>query len=230
VTEAGLSGTYVIGESLELHGEVASRRDRRLPLALPRDFRFEQPVEFTTPLPVWSTSPKAQLVQLLVGGQYTFDDRTPIEGWNVVLEYFYQNEGWTDSQWDSYFGQLRRLKELIALSAAGGPFQPQLQPVAGGFGAANFELLRARPAFWGRHYGFLRISRVDLFFDGFEVAAYGIPSLQDFSVLAGANVAYESQSGLQFRLDFRLFGGSSDSEFGRLPNRALTQVELGYSF
>ena len=231
LTEFGASSTYVIGTSLELHAEASFRRDHRLPLATARDFRIERPITTTVSLPVWTAGPEANLVEALVGGQYTFGDRTFLEGWNVIVEYDYQNEGWTDTQWDSFLDQVSRLQRLISLAATGGnPIQSQTQLIVGEFGRRTAELLSARPAFWGRHYGFLRLSRNDFLVNGLEVAAYGVPSLQDFSFVAGANLAYEPQGGFQLRFEARYLGGPGQSEFGRAPNRAIVQVEVGYGF
>ena len=231
LTEVGGSSTYVVGSSLELHAEASFKRDHRLPVATAREFRFGGPVPIVTPQPVWSAGPKADLVEALVGGQYTFSNRTFLEGWNVIVEYDYQNEGWTSAQWDSFFDQVARLQRSGAPSAIGAnPLQSQIQAIAVNFGRRTGELLRARPAFSGRHYGFVRLSRTEFLVNGLEVAAYAVPSLQDFSFVAGANLAYESQKGFQLRLDTRYLGGPGRSEFGRSPTRALVQVEIGYGF
>jgi len=230
VTEVGGASTYVLGTSLELHAEASFRRDQRLPLATARDFRFASPVA-TMPLPVWSAGPKADLVEALVGAQYTFGDRTFLEGWNVILEYDYQNEGWTEAQWDSFFEQVSRLQRLSAPAAmGGGPFQSQIQRLVGEFGRRTADFLSVRPAFWGRHYGFLRLSRPGVLVDSLEVAAYAVPSLQDFSFVAGGNLAYEPPGGFQLRFDVRFLGGPGQSEFGRSPDRAIVQLEVGYGF
>jgi hypothetical protein len=231
VTEFGGSSTYVVGSSLELHAEASFKRDRRLPVATARDFQFGGPVGATVPLPVWSAGPKADLVEALVGGQYTFSDRTFLEGWNLIVEYDYQNEGWTDAQWDSFFDQISRLQRFSRPAVTGPvPAQSQIQSIVGEFGRRTGEFLGARPAFWGRHYGFVRLSRTEFLTNGLEVAAYGVPSFQDFSFVAGANLAYEHRGGFQFRADVRFLGGPGTSEFGRSPNRALVQFEIGYGF
>jgi hypothetical protein len=230
VTEIGASSTYVIGSSLELHAEASFRRDQRLPHAATREFRLETPNGTVVPLPVWSAGAKGSLVEALVGGQYTFGDRTFLEGWNVILEYEYQNEGWTNGQWDSFFDQVSRLQRFTAPTGVAAPIQSQIQPVVGEFGRRTGDLLAARPAFWGRHYGFLRVSRTDFLITGLEVAAYTVPSLQDSSFVAGGNLAYEPQGGFQLRLDARVLGGPGKSEFGRSPDRTLVQFEVGYGF
>lgn len=148
----------------------------------------------------------------------------------MVLEYEYQNAGWNGAQWDSFFEQLSRLRRLSASAGLPGPLQSRIAPVAADFARRTAEFVRERPAFWGRHYGFLRVSRTAFLIDGLEVAMYGIPALQDGSFVAGANLAYEPQGGFQLRLDMRYLGGPGRSEFGRLPTRTLMQVEVGYGF
>lgn len=229
VNEYGASSTYVVGTALELHAEASFRRDQRLPSAASRVFQFTGlPVAAT--LPIWSAGADAQLVETLVGGQYTFGDRTFLNGWNVIFEYDYQNEGWTKAQWNTFFDQVGRLQRASAGAASGAPLPLPARQVASDFGSRTTDLFRDRPAFWGRRYGFLRVSRTDLRIDGLEVAVWTIPSLQDFSFVAGANVGYEPQSGFQLRLDMRYFGGPGRSEFGRSPYRTLAQVEIGFRF
>ena len=230
VNEYGVSSTYVVGTALELHAETSFRRDQRLPSAASRVFQFSAPLPVAATLPIWSAGADAQLVETLVGGQYTFDDRTFLDGWNVIFEYDYQNEGWTKAQWNTFFDQVGRLQGASAGAASDAPQPLSVQQLAADFGRRTNDLIRDRPAFWGRHYGFVRVSRTDLRVDGLEVAFWTIPSLQDFSFVAGANVGYEPQSGFQLRFDMRYFGGPRRSEFGRLPYRTLAQVEIGYRF
>jgi hypothetical protein len=230
LTEFGASSTYVIGSSLELHAEGSFRRDQQLPRAAVRNVRFTTPFEMAVPLPVWTAGPKANLVEILAGAQYTFGDRTILDGWNVILEYDYQSEGWTRSQWNRFFDQVSRLQRINELAAGSNPFKSQIERVAGAFASQTAELFRARPAFWGRHLGFVRVSHIDFLVDALEVAAYTIPSLQDGSFVAGANLVYEPRGGFQLRVDARYLGGPGRSEFGRSPNRLLMQVEVGYGF
>jgi hypothetical protein len=230
VNEYGASSTYVVGTALELHAEASFRRDQRLPSVDSHVFQFTGPLPVAAALPIWSAGADAQLVETLVGGQYTFGDRTFLNGWNVIFEYDYQSEGWTKAQWNTFFDQVGRLQRLSAAAASGAPLPLPAQQLASDFGKRTADLFRDRPAFWGRHYGFLRVSRTDLGVDGLEVAVWTIPSLQDFSFVAGANVGYEPQSGFQLRLDMRYFGGPGRSEFGRSPYRTLAQVEIGYRF
>jgi hypothetical protein len=217
-----------VGTALELHAEASFRRDQRLPLAASRELQLATPPPGRAVLPVWSAGDDAQLVETLVGGQYTFGDRTFLNGWNVIFEYDYQNEGWTGAQWDTFFDQVTRLQGAIAAGA--GPLPLPVRQIAADFGRRTADLFHDRPAFWGRHYGFVRVSHTDLRVDGLEVAVWGIPSLQDFSFVGGANVGYEPQSGFQLRLDVRYFGGPGRSEFGRSPYRTVAQVEIGYRF
>jgi hypothetical protein len=229
VSELGASGTYVVGDALELHAEVAWRRDQRFPEALSESFTFTEPFTAMIPLPVWRSGEKGDLVRLLVGGQYTFDDRTFLEGWNVILEYYFQNEGLSGSQWDAYFEQLERLQELAEMMrAGGGPFQAQIQPIVGTFGAANLGLLNRSPAFWGRHYGFLRFAKNDLLVNGLEFSVFAVTSLQDLSVSTGAGVSFSFWDSFQVRTNVQLFSGGQRTEFGRLPYRVLGQLELFY--
>jgi hypothetical protein len=229
VNEYGVSSTYVVGTALELHAESSFRRDQRLPSAASRVFRFTSlPVAVT--LPTWSAGADAQLVETLVGGQYTFGDRTFLDGWNVIFEYDYQNEGWTKAQWNTFFDQVGLLQRARASAASGAPLPLPARQLASDFGSRTTDLFRDRPAFWGRRYGFVRVSKTNLRVDGLEVAVWTIPSLQDFSFVAGANVGYEPQSGFQLRVDMRYFGGPGRSEFGRSPYRTLAQVEIGYRF
>jgi hypothetical protein len=230
VNEYGVSSTYVVGTALELHAETSFRRDQRLPSVDSHVFQFTAPLPVAAALPIWSAGADAQLVETLVGGQYTFGDRTFLDGWNVIFEYDYQSEGWTKAQWNTFFDQVGRLQRLSAAATSGAPLPLPAHQLASDFGKRTADLFRDRPAFWGRHYGFLRVSRTDLGVDGLEVAVWTIPSLQDFSFVAGANVGYAPQSGFQLRLDMRYFGGPGRSEFGRSPYRTLAQVEIGYRF
>jgi hypothetical protein len=211
VNEYGVSSTYVVGTALELHAETSFRRDQRPPSVDSHVFQFTAPLPVAATLPIWSAGADAQLVETLVGGQYTFGDRTFLDGWNVIFEYDYQSEGWTKAQWNTFFDQVGRLQRLSAAATSGAPLPLPAHQLASDFGKRTADLFRDRPAFWGRHYGFLRVSRTDLGVDGLEVAVWTIPSLQDFSFVAGANVGYAPQSGFQLRLDMRYFGGPGRS-------------------
>jgi hypothetical protein len=229
VTQVGTSGTYVVGDALELHAEVAYRRDQRFPEAVSETFSFTEPFAADVPLPVWRGGQERHLVRLLVGGQYTFDDRTFLDGWNVILEYYFQNEGLSGSQWDEYFAQLERLRELAELAAGGGgPFQSQIQPIAVTFGTTNLGLLNRSPAFWGRHYGFLRFAKNDLLVDGLEFSVFAVSSLQDRSLTAGTGVSFNFWDSFQLKTNVQVFTGGQQTEFGRLPYRLLGQLELYY--
>jgi hypothetical protein len=229
VVQVGGSVTYVIGEGLELHAEGSYRHDQRLPvanlapLARPADAPPPAAPEF-----IWQPGGQAHLIQALGGGQYTFGGDSALRGLNVIAEYYYQNEGWTSADWNSYFTGFDIIKSV---TSGQGPPPGSLDAGAKlvEFATTNAALMRYRPVYWGRHYGFLRLAKDDVPFPGVELSIFTVAAFPDWSLATGT-AAVVNVHNLQVRLSARSYSGGAKTEFGRLPDRYLLQVDVYYVF
>lgn len=122
--EAGANGSYVIGENLELHGEILAHRGSSVlyhPSILtdtPQQSYMSYPC-----VPLYDRSRRI-FARILVGGQYTFEN-----GVNIVLEVYHNGEGLSRKEWKRWMnfvtfhndvqqGRVQAPAELAALSRA----------------------------------------------------------------------------------------------------------------
>ena len=120
--QAGANCSYVIGEGLELHGEVLAQQGSSMVYhPILQSDNSQQTFTSYPYVPLYDHSGRV-FARTLVGGQYTFDN-----GINVVLEYSHNGEGLSRKEWQRWMnfvtfqndvqqGRLPAPKELVSLS------------------------------------------------------------------------------------------------------------------
>jgi hypothetical protein len=209
--KGGLSAAHVLGEALEIHGEVTFQHGHpdQVPSLLTVGGGASGPVR----VPVWEERWAAGLtVVALLGAQYTFPG-----GINVIAEYFLNGAGWSPARWASVF-------------AAAGLAGAELRTGAGTAGGVDFPrifLLRAngiiQPGEQGRHYLFTRVA-------GARLAAFTVLNLEDGSGVVSAEVRWPLGRRVDGRLGVDVLHGAPRSEFGSLPVSHIVRAGLQIVF
>ena len=201
--EAGLNWSYVIGSSLELHGEVLAKKGSST--------LYHPAVEIDDLQRIYSSDPSSPLEQnspriftkWLLGGQYTFEN-----GANVTLEYYHNSDGLNKSEWNRWMKFVKFHNDIQRGLIAEPPALVEL---------SRYNLLWALQTLSSRgtmsEYIFGR--------------AYYATGNWSFELLALLNVLDASAAtvpsvSLRISENFSLYGrwtsflGASDSEFGAL--------------
>lgn len=193
----GIAGSATIGERLELHAEAAIHNRRRTLL----------PVAQSVPLPggsatLWrleADDGHQGIGKAVAGGQYTFGNLT-----NIILEYFYNGEGYTR-------GELRRLRRALAASGPD-PTSPVLTAAGQGFAADGIGISgRLR-----RHYLFGRIAVPDLA-GALDLNVFLRWGLSDAAHVAGMLAELPLSESLAIRASAEYIGGPAGSEAELIP-------------
>jgi hypothetical protein len=215
----GANATYVIGQAMELHGEVIVQRGSRLlyPLAAAQD----------DPRMTFASPPYAPLKEHdgavhsrgLIGANYTFPS-----GWNLVVEYYRDGQGLSEierqrfDEFVSYNEQQHRLlagadQSQITLPAAN--LLWTLQGI-GGFNRA-------------RDYLFARLAR-DRMAKKWSVENIAIFSLRDGSSVWIPQVSFDFSERIGTYLRYTYYAGGRITEFGSLPWRSTCNLGLAFRF
>lgn len=210
--KGGASWATVLGQALELHGEAS----------LQRGSDVEVPVTFGSgPVPLFRFERRdaddALFARVLVGGQYTFQN-----GINVIGEYYYNGDGYTDSEFHRYFRLLdvasaRQQDSRFTLPTGENAFSLILLDAAN-----NLEFAQGQHVLFGRLSGLGLPGRVD-------VVAFDMLSLQDASNLASVELS-RGWGNLRTGIAYDDFSGSQRSQLGSLPVRYNLRWFVKYFF
>ena len=210
--KGGAAWSTVIGQATELHAEGSVQRgsDVLVPLmfgsaAVPL-FAFQR-----------RHREDQYVVRLLVGGQYTFTN-----GLNVIGEYFYDGDGYTNAE----FRRLFRLADIASARQRDPTFL-----TAGGDNVYRLALLDAAShlgAAQGQHLLFGRLAGVQL--PGrIDVALFDIFSVQDASSLASVEIS-RTWRNLRIGIGHEQFFGARRSQFGLVPFKYDVRAFVRYFF
>ncbi len=207
----GAAASMTVGEQLALQAEVGVRNRRRSPLPL-LDALTLGPTTVLT-LPSWdATARKSWTPSALVGGQYTWPNRT-----NLIVEYLYNGNGLDKTEF-------QRLQDGIGganvlLGAPGLP--PGLDAAGKGFLLEGARLVgRLR-----QHYLFLRVAREELFRD-LDLHYYLRVGLEDGAQVHGAYLRYALGQRARAQLGAELYRGPARSESRLIPVRNRVEATL----
>jgi len=210
---AGLNLSQAVGDQLELHAEAAGRwgSQRRQVRKLQEAIDNARPALFEVRDPPDRDKVFAELV---VGGSYTSG-----EGTNVIGEYYFVQDGYSDRQWD-------RVLELIEFSRS-----RFLDGAFGGLPRGN--LLRANQLLTfrrlRRHYFFLRVHNARLF-ENFDASVSFLLNTEDRSVAIAPIIDFIGIKNLRLGINATILEGERHSEFGLSPFRATLSLLLRYFF
>ncbi len=92
--EAGGNFSYVVGDQLEIHGEVLAKKGSSMPYHLSIT-DTENPQEYSSyPYVSCYDGSRKIFYKAIIGSQYTFDN-----GINLAIEYYHNSEGLNNQQW-----------------------------------------------------------------------------------------------------------------------------------
>ena len=200
----GLNFSSTIGESLEVHSETSLRQGTYryyVTQVGPGYYEFIQKNKESNYL----------YLKVLVGGQYTLPDNT-----NLILEYYYNQEGYNFSEWRDYFEYLKFCGERYK--------NESLYVLYLLMGNTYFTLTDLR-----QNYLFLRFSRPDIL-DLFEVSWNSIFNLDDASCLINVKMDYQGMQDFSVYLLGNFFFGDGDSEFGMFYQNHTFSAGVEYFF
>lgn len=215
----GANATYVLGSSLEVHGEFIAQRGSRL--------LYPQAIALEDPLVTPSTPSYAPLkehddaiyVRALAGANYTFPT-----GWNLVVEYYKDQHGLTVLERERLDSFVRFNEEQYRLLSA-----PTLSTVT--LPAAN--LLWTLQGIGGfnraRDYLFTRIAR-DRLANKWNLENIAIFSLRDGSSIWIPHLGFDFSEPVGAYLRYTYYAGNRISEFGSLPWRSTWNLGLAVRF
>jgi len=95
--EAGANWSYVIGDDLELHGEVLGKKGSSMPYHQILAMENIDTIFNSYPYSSFYTNSGRIFYKLVLGGQFTFEN-----GLNVALEYYRNTEGISTLEWNQW--------------------------------------------------------------------------------------------------------------------------------
>lgn len=217
---AAVSLSYVLGSSLELHGEAAATQgsDVLLPRSiLPGQQQSLFAGDFHAPL---RSQDRRVFVRFLVGANYTLPG-----GFNLVAEYLHAPDGLSGAEWERFLAQARFSVRQLDSGA--------FPPVFDGRSLPELNLLQAMQGLGspglGRDYLFVRLAHPRLL-QRAEASTLALVNVRDGSLV----VVPELQVTLQRRVSAYVRGtwfcGSATSEFGNVPLGGAGTLGLRLSF
>jgi hypothetical protein len=208
-----VSVSYVLGKSLELHGEASAARGSDV-LHPRATVDGEQSTLFGNDYLAPLLEDDGHLrYRVLAGANLTFP-----EGTNLIVEYYHTDDGLTPGQWDNFLTQSAYASEL----AAGHRFPP----VYGGFTLPEVNLQQGlaylRSQEIQRDYGFVRLARS--FRDGrLQTVALALVNLHDRSFLVAPEATLTVMGRTSVYVRGVLFHGNDRSQYGNVAfSRSVT--------
>ncbi len=215
----GANATYVLGKSLELHGEFVAQRGSRVPY--PGAVALQDPrVTFASPVFVpLKEHDDAIYSRSLVGANYTLPS-----GWNFVAEYYNDQQGLGGIE-------RRRFDAFVQFNAEQSRLLAESSPSAVTLPAAN--LLWTLQGLGGfnrtRNYFFVRVAH-DRLANKWSLENISIFSLRDGSSIWIPQVSFDFSELIGTYLRYTYYAGSRTTEFGSLPWRSTWNLGLALRF
>jgi hypothetical protein len=212
--ELGANSSYVIGDDLELHGEILGKRGSP---AL-----FHQIITSDNPGQIFSSYPYVPLyansgqifLKTLVGGQYTLDN-----GVNIALEYYHNSEGLSVQEWKRWMNFVK-FQEAVQKGIV--PVSPDL--IVPSRMNLLWSLLTLSTRGTMRDYMFARGAYSDDTW-GCEVIVF--MNANDQSIVAIPTLTWRASVSLSLYLRYTANVGRDGSEFGSLFTARSMTLGLG---
>lgn len=201
--EAGANGSYVIGENLELHGEILGKKGSSglyHPIITSDDPRQEFDAY---PYVALYAGSGRMFFKTLIGGQYTLDN-----GVNIALEYYHNDEGLSPREWQRWMNFVK-FQDAVIRGAV--PAVPEL--VAASRMNLLWSLLTLSTRGTMRDYLFARGAYADDTW-GCEVICF--MNAYDRSVVAMPTLTWKASAYVSLYARYAVYAGRDGSEFGSL--------------
>ncbi len=191
---AGVNTSLTVGNALELHAEYlfTSENNRMYPET------GASPEQFLYP---YMPSSDDGVHELLLGGQYTFDNKL-----NLTLEYLYRSSGYSDGEFGAYTANAAWLNEQYSSLLDNSPAVSGLE-----WTAANLTAPQRN------HYLFTRLYHPEVF-QFVSVEMYSYVGLEDGSGLFVLTPTYKGLDSFDVYCRLEKFWGGNDTEFGLFPD------------
>jgi len=210
----GVNISKTIGEKIELHCESSychSTEKKLLEiknvLGQPNSNVFEYGI----------TQTSQQSIKSVVGGHYTALNKT-----NFIIEYFYNQSGYTKDEWEKFIEIIRSNKEFFVSPPEG--FNPEVFKYNLSLASSlmNYGYMR-------QHYLFVRIWNPEVFV--FDITCGMLLNLEDKSFVLFPNIEYKVVKGLfSLVLNGNFLNGDKDTEFGICPVKEYYNLEFRIYF
>jgi hypothetical protein len=212
--ELGANSSYVIGDNLELHGEILGKRGSS---AL-----FHPVITSDNPGQIFDSYPYVPLysdsreifLKTLVGGQYTLDN-----GLNLALEYYHNSEGLSVQEWKRW---MNFVKFQDAAQSGAVPVSPDL--IVPSRMNLLWSLLTLSTRGTMRDYLFARGAYAD---DTWGCEVIFFMNANDQSIVAIPTLTWKASVSFSFYLRYTAYAGRDGSEFGSLFTTRSMTLGLG---
>lgn len=202
----GLALAKVLGDALELHGEVRAQRGSAVldPVKLSEDTYLAGNIVSPALYSYEARADDTWYVRAIGGAQYTFENKL-----NLSAEYYYNGEGLSATRLETLYNGLEQANARYQSSSfnlpVGNPYRLFLLSAN-----LNFNYLSM-----GQHYAFVRLADPEFFRSNkWEAAVYGSMLLTDGSGMTAGELVYKINDYFQMQLLLNGFFGPRRSEAG----------------
>ncbi len=212
--ELGANTSYVIGDDLELHGEILGTRGSSL--------LYHPIITSDDPAQIFSSYPYLPLyadsrqifLKTLVGGQYTLDG-----GVNIALEYYHNAEGLSRQEWQRWmnFVKFQDAVQKGEIRVPASLLIPSRMNLL-------WSLLTLSPRGAMRDYLFVRGAYAD---DDWGCEVIGFINADDGSIVAIPTLTWKLSRSLSLYVRYTVYAGRDGSEFGTLFTKESVTLGLG---
>jgi len=212
--EVGANTSYVIGDNLELHGELLGKRGSSM--LYHAILQSDNPAQEFTSFPYAAVDNNAREIfcKLLAGGQFTFDD-----GVNVALEYYHNQEGLSSGEWKRW---MNFVKFQDAVQRGAVAVDPAM--IAPSHLNLLWSLLTLSPRGTMRDYVFLRGAYAE---DSWSCEAICFMNAADGSVALIPTLTWKASQSVSVYIRYTGYLGTDGSEFGSLFTTAALGIGIG---
>lgn len=215
-SKLGLNLSGVVGNNIELHTEIAFSKGRERKF-LRKKGEIGPPNSGVYEYEAYAPQDKEKtFVRAIIGGHYTFSDRT-----NLIIEYFFNHDGYSQSEWDEFIEMVKDASSKFKSPTVGfseAIFKENLR-IANSL--MTFRSLR-------KNYFFVRLSNPG-FFNYYDSQLSLLLNLDDRGYVVMPSVDYKDKN-LVLRFGINWFCGGSQSEFGLVPQDTEFRMEVKYFF
>ncbi|HTO92809.1 MAG TPA: hypothetical protein VMM80_00515 [Bacteroidota bacterium] len=201
--EIGANTSYVIGDNLELHGELLGKRGSSM--LYHAILRSDNPAQEFTAFPYAATEDDSREIfcKLLAGGQFTFTN-----GINVALEYYHNQEGLSPGEWKRWmnFVKFQDAIQRGAIAVDPAMIVPSRLNLL-------WSLLTLSPRGTMRDYLFLRAAYSEV---SWSCEAICFMNAADGSVALIPTLTWKASAYLSVYARYSGYLGRNDAEFGSL--------------